>query len=166
MSSSILDSPQIKRVRKATEATSDAVDDWRKKPLRLDDAEAILNQAIDLVSAWKAVVGVVDDANRNDAIEDYLGIGDTLYPYVVVSNELLQAIDRLRIELQEARATNGAADFQRAVIEMGKIAHYFENWPRSRSELIAQIREEFARGDFRPFEEFLDEMQARGHAAR
>jgi hypothetical protein len=167
MSVALLDSEAVIRARKSTEETSRAVDEWREQPpAQADPTDQLLAQATRLVDAWKEVVQIVDEANRNDAVDDYMALGDFLYPYVIVSEELLKAVDRLRDTSQAGIDAGLAADFQIARYEMGQVADFFERWPRSRSDLVASIREQYVRGDYRAFRDFLNEMQARHHADR
>jgi hypothetical protein len=167
MTVALLDSEAIVRARKSTEEASRAIDEWRERPLAQNpQTDEMLVQAIHLVAAWKDVVQIVDDANRNDAVDDYLALGDFLYPYVIVSNELLAAVERFRVAAADPMEPGLEADFRIAAYEMGQVTSYFEKWPRSQSDVVASIREQYVRGEYRDFQDFLNEMQARHHAAR
>ena len=161
MSTAILDCAPIVKARRRTESAARAVNKWREDIARFcEDTDRILRMSVELVESWKAVVKVVDDANRADKISDYMAIGDQILPYVRISNDILQEVDGLANAANTLDCDmNHQTNFQIAVYEMGKISHYFESWPRSGEPHTAQIREEFARGEYRPFREFLNEMQ-------
>lgn len=168
MTSAILDDPKVRYAKKQTSEANNAVKQWSAEKERITkDTDKILALAMTLVAAWKAVAEFVDQSAQNDEIDDYRALGDTLLPFVTVSKQILAAVDgcRLQAESLQCEIENGT-DFKIAVYEMDRVFQYFDNWPRSRSDLTEKIREEFARGEFRDLEDFLNEMQTSDHTPR
>lgn len=167
MATATLECPTIQRARRSTEETSRAVDEWKERRDKVcAGLDGLLTTAIKMVGAWKDAGDLLGVAAAENRITDYIKIGDFVHPYVVVSNDLLQGLVGLIEASSDLQCPlPNHTDFRIAVFEMGRIAHYFENWPRSNSEQVAKIREEFARGEYRDFQEFLREMQTRGHSA-
>lgn len=168
MTSAILEDPKVRQAKKQTSEANTAVKLWSAERERITkDTDKILAMTLSLVAAWKAVAEFVDQSAQNNEIDDYRALGDTLLPFVTVSKQLLSIVDscRIRAESMQCEIQNGT-DFKIAVYEMDRVFQYFDNWPRSRSDLTEKIREEFARGEFRDLEDFLNEMHSSDHASR
>lgn len=162
MTSTLMESPEIREARRQTTATSTAASRLKHHLAKMTDG--LLHQAIRLVDSWQRVAEIVDSAAKSDAIDDYMGLGDMLWPYVVASREALEIVDELRLGAKdlECEMPNGV-DFEISVYEMGKVVRFFESWPKTRSDIAEKIREEFAKAQYRDFEEFLNEIQAGHH---
>ena len=165
MSTTLLDNPKIRHARASTEVASQAYQQWLEQ--RCYVADDILRKVIDMVALWKDAYVAISEANEAGQISDYTAIGDAICPYIEVSYDLMAHVYEVIENAKEFDCPlENESDFRLAEFELDEVVAYFSEWPRSHSVVAEEIRAEFARGEGRPFGEFLHEVQAHRHEDR
>lgn len=156
MSTAALECPTIRTAQTKTRDLSREVAEQKRK-VACNGFDGVLRKSIDLVEAWKAVGETLAAASAKGRINDYRAIGDEIFPYVAASGWILEIVGGLVEANPLGCDLPSQNDFKIASWEMNRMTHYFEGWPRTRSETVAKIREEIARGEFRELGEILCE---------
>ena len=132
----------VQKAKSKTEAASRSFRQWlARREERCSLASQAVEMSMELATAWKDAVAAIDKAVESGAVEDFLEIGDMIYPYIENSNLMLAFASQMRSAAAEYECPSAfSSAFDRAVLEMAAVTEYVENFPRSEPEQWQAMR--------------------------